>query len=222
MATKLFLLLIFGTSPLASGFALGFTGIEVSSIGIGGGRGKSFILPVMLLRFRLELAGRLLNEAKWDALMVFDMELGRFAVCGRVGNLFVSKARLKPLELFSELRRCICNAVAVPVVVPFVVVIVGFGVCWAGAGGSESVLVDFADLKLFMDRIEATRSSSSGFGSALLSSDFRFSPSNDLRELLLVIERPRPLFSSACAFSSRSISPATVLPFVPSLCSGNS
>lgn len=67
MATKLFLLLIFG---VASG----------TSTGIGGGEGKSLMLPVMLLTCRLELEGRALIVEKLDAVMVFDMELGRFAV----------------------------------------------------------------------------------------------------------------------------------------------
>jgi len=122
MATKLFLLLIFGASPT-----------DVSSVGIGGGRGKSFMFPVMLLKCRLELAGRPFNDEKCDAVIVFDIELGRFAVWGRVGNLLVSRERLKvllvPLVLFIELKRCICNACAVPVVVPFVVMLVGFEVC---------------------------------------------------------------------------------------------
>lgn len=66
MATKLFLLLILG--------------VFVSSEGIGGGGGKSLILPVMLLTCRLELEGRGLSVENCEADMVVDIELGRLAV----------------------------------------------------------------------------------------------------------------------------------------------
>jgi hypothetical protein len=175
-----------------------------SSSGIGGGAGKcSCAFPVILLKCLREDAGLfavvgLLELVRGLGLLALDSTDAPKTpfVAGLSPRGAGELSRTEPLAVPKEFRMS--------------------GVGCSGSGGDvRSPLTDLVDLRDFVDLVDAFRSSSSLFRRPLLSKDLCLLGMSDLRELLFVMDRLTPLL-----ISKRSMSPATVLPFVASLSSG--